>query len=100
MVPFLRNATGTIIANEAAGLTERILNEHKRMKCMSSSKYVDLNYIPPVTSTVERAFSRASLVTGLLRQSLSEERLGNIMMLSANRDLWGINEVGLHLQNL
>jgi hypothetical protein len=72
---------------------KRALEASKRQRISSEPQYMSLTFLPATSTQPERAFSRAKLTTGLLRQSLSEDRLEALMLLYSNRSLWSVTDV-------
>jgi hypothetical protein len=59
----------------------------------TSSKYVNLKWIPSTTNAVERFFSRLKLVFSSRRKSLLPKHLELILKLVVNHDLWSLEDV-------
>jgi hypothetical protein len=62
-------------------------------KANKQSKYVPLDFIPPISCMVERLFSRTKLAFSDLRKKLKKRRLEAMMLLRYNDDLWGIDDL-------
>jgi hypothetical protein len=58
------------------------------------SNYVNLAWIPATSNVVERLFSRLKLVFSTRRKSLSPAHLEMVLMLSFNKALWNMVDVG------
>ena len=66
----------------------------KRKDRGDNGTYHRVDWIPPTSNICERIFSQAKLVLGLLRQSMSPERLNLLLFLKANRSYWDMQVVG------
>ncbi|KAL0246744.1 hypothetical protein GEMRC1_007951 [Eukaryota sp. GEM-RC1] len=73
--------------------SESVAQEYSRMKEQrkleaSVSHFNNLQYIPPTLNAVERLFSRARQLMGLLRCALTNANLEIQLFLMIHKDLW------------
>ncbi|KAL0221884.1 hypothetical protein RCL1_001738 [Eukaryota sp. TZLM3-RCL] len=57
----------------------------------NSSQYIDLNFIPCTSNSVERLFSRAKILLGTFRHRLLPSSLEQQLFLLSNRNLWDVD---------
>ena len=80
-----------------------LLEWNEKCKESATSKYVDLNWVPPTSNVVERLFSAARQKLTDYRKSMSPYTFECVMFLKVNRKYWDIdlvNEVFWYLLRL
>jgi hypothetical protein len=105
MEQFLRDDTDVEEITEAEAQLDEdyarsLLKENERKKSITSSKYVNLKWIPPTSNICERLFSSARQVISYLPQVLTDYRKSMspytfecIMFLKMNRKYWDVDVV-------
>lgn len=73
-------------------LMKQIGRQQKALK-VDERKYIDANFILGTSDDVERLFSACKHVLTPQRMSMSPRMFEFIMLLKANRELWGLLEV-------
>lgn len=80
------------INNDELSFSERALKKNK-LSSITSSEYVNTNFVIPTSNDVERLFSMSKRVFSAKRRGLSTLTLEALMFLKCNRDLWNLSSV-------